>query len=83
MYKRQATNEVLPEKWVTDLDVGYDVTENLTLTLGANNLFDVYPDTTRELVEDVGTFSRLFPYSGFSPFGFSGRFVYGKVSVTF
>jgi iron complex outermembrane receptor protein len=78
-----ATNEVLPEKWVTDLDVGYDVTENLTLTLGANNLFDVYPDTTRELVEDVGTFSRLFPYSGFSPFGFSGRFVYGKVSVTF
>ena len=78
-----ATNEVLPEKWVTDLDVGYDVTENVTLTLGANNLFDVYPDTTRELVEDVGTFSRLFPYSGFSPFGFSGRFVYGKVSVTF
>ena len=78
-----ATNEVLPRKWVTDLDVGYDVTENLTLTLGANNLFDVYPDTTRELVDEVGTFSRLFPYSGFSPFGFSGRFVYGKVAVTF
>ncbi|GAB2675951.1 TonB-dependent receptor plug domain-containing protein [Aliiglaciecola aliphaticivorans] len=78
-----ATNEVLPEKWVTDLDVSYDVSENLTLTLGANNLFDVYPDTTRTLVEEVGTFSRLFPYSGFSPFGFTGRFVYGKVSVTF
>lgn len=78
-----ARNEVLPEKWVTDLDVGYEVTENVTLTLGANNLFDVYPDTTRELVDDVTTFSRLFPYSGFSPFGFSGRFVYGKVSVGF
>ena len=78
-----AQNEILPEKWVTDLDVGYDVTENVRVTLGANNLFDVYPDTTRELVDDVTTFSRLFPYSGFSPFGFSGRFVYGKVSVTF
>jgi iron complex outermembrane receptor protein len=78
-----ALNEVLPEKWVTDLDVGYDVTENISLTLGANNLFDVYPDPTRELIEDVTTFSRLFPYSGFSPFGFTGRFVYGKVAVTF
>lgn len=76
-------NEILPEKWVTDVDVSYAVTDNVRLTLGANNLFDVYPDTTRELVDDVTTFSRLFPYSGFSPFGFTGRYVYGKVSVTF
>ena len=76
-------NEVLPEKWLTDLDISYAVTENVKLTLGANNIFDVYPDTTRELVDDVSTFSRLFPYSGFSPFGFTGRYVYGKVSLTF
>jgi iron complex outermembrane receptor protein len=76
-------NEVLPEKWVTDLDVSYAVTDNIKFTLGANNLFDVYPDATRELVEDVTTFSRLFSYSGFSPFGFTGRYVYGKVSMTF
>jgi iron complex outermembrane receptor protein len=76
-------NEVLPEKWVTDIDVSYYFTDNLKLTLGANNVFDVYPDTTRELVEDVNTFARLFPYSSFSPFGFTGRYIYGKVSVTF
>lgn len=76
-------NEVLPEKWVTDVDVSYAVTDNVRFSLGANNLFDVYPDTTRELVDDVSTFSRLFSYSGFSPFGFTGRYVYGKVSVTF
>lgn len=76
-------NEVLPEKWLTDLDASYAVTDNVKLTLGANNIFDVYPDTTRELVDDVSTFSRLFAYSGFSPFGFTGRYVYGKVSVTF
>lgn len=76
-------NEVLPSIWVTDLDASYALTENVSLTLGANNLFDVYPDPTRELVNDVTTFSRLFAYSGFSPFGFSGRYVYGKVSLTF
>jgi iron complex outermembrane receptor protein len=76
-------NEVLPEKWVTDLDVSYAATDNIKFTLGANNLFDVYPAATRELVDDVTTFSRLFSYSGFSPFGFTGRYVYGKVSMTF
>jgi iron complex outermembrane receptor protein len=78
-----ARNEVLPEKWVTDLDINYSMTENVTVSLGANNLLDVYPDPTRESVEDVTTFSRLFSYSGFSPFGFTGRYVYGKVSVSF
>jgi iron complex outermembrane receptor protein len=78
-----ARNEVLSEKWVTDVDVNYNITENITASLGANNLFDVYPDPTRELVDDVTTFSRLFSYSGFSPFGFTGRYVYGKISVNF
>ena len=31
-------------KWVTDLSVGYKVIKQLTLTVGVNNLFDVYPD---------------------------------------
>ena len=29
---------------VTDLSVGYKINESLKLTLGANNLFDLYPD---------------------------------------
>ncbi|MFC4700823.1 TonB-dependent receptor plug domain-containing protein [Glaciecola siphonariae] len=76
-------NEVLDPKWVTDIDASYQLNDNITLTLGANNVFDVYPDPTRENVEDVTTFSRLFAYSGFSPFGFTGRFVYGRVSYSF
>src|SRR5690606_16855309 len=31
-------------KWITDLDVAYAITDNVTVALGANNLFDVYPD---------------------------------------
>ncbi|WP_395338553.1 TonB-dependent receptor plug domain-containing protein [Ningiella sp. W23] len=76
-------NEVLEEKWVTDIDATYELNESLALTIGANNVFDVYPDPTRENVEDVTTFSRLFAYSGFSPFGFTGRFVYGRLTYRF
>ena len=76
-------NEVLKPKWITDLDVAYALNNNITLSLGANNVFDVYPDPTRDLVSDVTTFSRLFSYSGFSPFGFNGRYVYGKIEMKF
>jgi iron complex outermembrane receptor protein len=30
-------------KWITDLDVTYEVTAKLALSVGANNLFNVYP----------------------------------------
>ncbi|PCC12682.1 TonB-dependent receptor plug domain-containing protein [Pseudoalteromonas sp. JB197] len=76
-------NEVLKPKWITDLDVAYAVTDNVSVSLGANNIFDVYPDPTRDLVDDVTIFSRLFSYSSFSPFGFNGRYVYGKIEMRF
>ncbi len=76
-------NEVIPAEWITDLDTKMMLTDNFDVSLGVNNLFDVYPKPTRELVDDVTTFSNIFPYSGFSPYGFSGRYVYGKISYTF
>ncbi len=75
--------EVLDSAWITDLDIRYDVTESVAVSIGANNLFDVYPEATRNNVADVTRFSRIFPYSGFSPYGFNGRYLYGKVSVSF
>jgi iron complex outermembrane receptor protein len=55
--------------------------------LGANNLFDVYPDRSPFGVRpDGGVYPAnqiYIPYSIFSPFGFNGRFVYGRASVTF
>ncbi|MBO9490371.1 TonB-dependent receptor [Endozoicomonas sp. G2_1] len=78
-----ARNEVIPTEWITDLDLAYQVTDSLSLTVGANNLFDQYPDASRNLIEDVTTFTRIFAYSSFAPYGFTGRFVYGKVNYTF
>ncbi|MBU2979464.1 TonB-dependent receptor [Alteromonas sp. C1M14] len=79
----EARNEIVPAEWITDLDMKVAVTDSVSVSLGANNLFDVYPEATRNLVDDVTTFSNIFPYSGFSPYGFTGRYVYGKIAYTF
>lgn len=38
------TDQTFDAKWTTDLVVTYKVTRGLSLTVGANNLFDIYPD---------------------------------------
>lgn len=75
--------EVLSSAWITDLDIKYDITKNVAVSIGANNLFDVYPKATRHNVADVTRFARIFPYSSFSPYGFSGRYLYGTVAANF
>ena len=79
----EGSNEVIPSDWVTDIDVAYELTDGLSLTLGANNVFDQYPDASRNTIDNVTTFTRIFAYSSFAPYGFTGRFVYGKVSYAF
>ena len=65
-------------KWLTDVAVGYNFSDNLRLTIGANNVFDVYPDRTpANLLSSTGVVS----YPFYSPFGFNGRYLYAKVGV--
>jgi iron complex outermembrane receptor protein len=63
-------------KWVTDLEIGYDLTERITVSAGANNLFDVYPDK-RGLIAYDGSGA----YGAFAPFGLDGGSYYGRLSV--
>ena len=75
-------DEVLAAKWITDLDIAYRVNEQWRLAIGANNVFDQYPQDT---VGNIGfsNFNQIFPYSAFSAYNTDGRFVYAKVSMTF
>jgi len=46
-YLEPATNTVdahFSPKWIADLDVTYEVNANLKLSVGANNIFNTYPD---------------------------------------
>ncbi|AOT09145.1 TonB-dependent receptor plug domain-containing protein [Pseudoalteromonas luteoviolacea] len=75
-------DEVLDAKWITDLEVAYQMTEQWRVAVGANNLFDQYPQDT---VGNIGfsNFNQIFPYSAFSAYNTDGRFVYAKVSFDF
>ncbi|NMM41749.1 TonB-dependent receptor plug domain-containing protein [Pseudoalteromonas arctica] len=75
-------DERLKAKWLTDIEVAYRPTEQWKLALGANNLFDQYPQDT---VNNVGysDFNQIFTYSGFTPYSLDGRFVYANVTFNF
>lgn len=76
----------LTPKWVVDLEVRYNPIDSVQLALGANNLFDEYPDRLPFGVVNGVNFggnNSFLPFSSQSPFGFSGRFLYGRVSVEF
>lgn len=76
----------LSPKWVLDLEARFRPVPAVQLAVGANNLLDEYPDRMPYGVVDgydFGLNNSYLPYSSYSPFGFSGRFVYGRVSVDF
>jgi iron complex outermembrane recepter protein len=77
----------LSPKWISDLEVRYNFLERFELAIGANNLLDVYPDRVPQGARPTGgTYpinAGYLPYTGFSPFGFNGRFLYARASVTF
>jgi iron complex outermembrane receptor protein len=66
------------EKTVIDLEGRYQLTDRVGLAVGADNLFDEYPDATPASLNSNGVLG--YPYN--SPFGFNGRFVYARVNLT-
>lgn len=64
---------------LVDAEVGYTVTNGVELVVGANNLFDNYPDQAEDFAFDF--FGQAYP--DFSPSGFDGGQYYGKIRVTF
>ena len=72
----------LSPKWVSDVEVRAKVYQGIELAIGADNVFDTYPDR----VPAGGVFGGngfFLPYSNLSPFGFNGRFLYGRISAAF
>ena len=74
-----ANQQVFGSKIVTDLSFGYKVAESTTITIGANNLFDVYPD--RAAPEYNNRSDGRFDWSRRSQqFGIGGRFLFARLS---
>ena len=74
-----ADKQTFGGKVITDLSLSYTITKDLKVTIGANNLLDVYPDKTT----GGNTGAGYFIYSRTSQqFGFNGRFIFGRLAVT-
>jgi iron complex outermembrane receptor protein len=85
-------------KWITDLEVSYELTRSVTLAVGANNILNVYPDRKPSEVAIDTTLTGAPGYSAAaygaptsgasiygtnSPFGLTGGFYYGRLGVKF
>ena len=84
----QPSDQTFSAKWVTDVSGSYRLLHRVTFGVGADNVFDVYPDKQ----DDTWNVSTGFagnsnfgmnPYSGISPFGFNGRFFWGRIAYSF
>lgn len=72
-------------EWVADVELGYDFNDNFRLAVGANNVFDQYPDRVPlapappAVTANANGFAQ---YSNFSPFGFNGGFYYARMTYS-
>jgi iron complex outermembrane receptor protein len=74
---------------ITDLDVGYQLTESLKVNVGANNLFNHKAPTVPNIPDGAGGVrpadgSNVYDNPlGFTPWGINGGYYYARVTYTF
>lgn len=71
-----ANDQTFDPQWILDVSASYRPSDQWTLTLGADNVLDSHPD--RSIF--ANSTSGMFPYSNYSPAGFNGAYVYGRIA---
>jgi iron complex outermembrane receptor protein len=72
---------------ITNIDLAYQITKAFKLDLGADNVFDTYPDKINSNLINVynaaddNTAVAIYP--AFSPFGINGGYYYARASFKF
>jgi len=74
-----AQDAIIGAQTVIDLEGRFEPTERLRIALGAENLLDEFPDAFPVARNATGN----TPFSNYSPFGRSGRYLYGRVTFGF
>jgi iron complex outermembrane receptor protein len=74
----EAIDQTFSANWVTDFETYYRAGSS-TLTFGIQNVFNKFPD---EMIAAVA-FNNIRTFPRNSPYGFNGRFVYGRISYQF
>ena len=73
-----ADDQTYSAKWLTDVEGSYRIGAYM-VAVGAQNLFDVFPDRN----STVNSFNGIQTFPSQSPFGMNGRSVYARLGWTF
>ncbi|MBU3078551.1 TonB-dependent receptor plug domain-containing protein [Sphingomonas quercus] len=81
--------QYIKSAFITDIDISYQLTQFLRLTVGANNVFNHYSNAVswqfnqepKERLGNGGT--AAMPYQTGSPYGYNGGYYYARASVKF
>ncbi|MBA2685042.1 MAG: TonB-dependent receptor [Gemmatimonadaceae bacterium] len=65
-------------KTLVDTEIGYRFNA-VNLSIGARNLFDVYPDQPKA---EYNNNDNTFPWAAASPFGYNGRYLYTRAEIS-
>ncbi len=66
-------------KTVVDIEGRLALTPKLSQALGADKLFDQYPETLQPVLNTT----RNTPFANYAPFGRGGRFIYARLNYGF
>jgi iron complex outermembrane receptor protein len=82
-----ADDQTFSPEWLADLELAYRW-RDYTFGIGAENLFDNFPDRNIVFRPGTTTFTAqsnfgMFTYPSHSPFGMNGRFVYTRIAYRF
>lgn len=73
-------DQVINPTWIADISVGYNISDHITVTVGADNVFDTYPPVTLPAALQANGASY---YNASAPWGISGGYYYGKIAYMF
>ncbi|WP_394763314.1 TonB-dependent receptor plug domain-containing protein [Phenylobacterium sp.] len=82
---QRSSNPLLDERiapaGIADLDLSYQLTDKVKLSVGANNLTNYLPDVVQPA--NRGGANPFTYYNQYSPFGIGGGFYYAKINIEF
>jgi iron complex outermembrane receptor protein len=74
--QKRAATDTYSAKIVTDLTLGFKLCKSTKLSIGANNLFNIYPDQQDDWVEAGGYWDAV-------QMGFNGAYYYARLGFNF
>lgn len=72
-------DQTIDPKVIFDLELGYTLKKGIKLSVGANNLFNIYPNKLPYNLSSNG----FAMYNSYSPYGTSGGYYYGRLNFDF